>query len=312
MDGTAFRAWVSEIDALTEARKAEAGAVLAGGQTGDASIAAIELRVGADRACPHCGTAGAVSRGMARGLRRYRCKGCGKSFNAVTGTPLSGLHYKDRWLGFGQSLAEGDTVAASSERCGVALSTAFRWRHRFLRAAKNGVVKLHGIVEADETFVLSSRKGARSLDRKPRKRGGKASKRGLSDEQIPVLVAADRTGATISAVLPTVCADAIKEVLQPVLDRDALLVTDGCTSYPPCAAALGISHEVLNQSAGERARGELHIQTVNSRHERLKTFLRRHRGIATKYLDSYLRWFHLTGLQASPTPRACLNAAMGE
>jgi len=32
----------------------------------------------------------------------------------------------------------------------------------------------------------------------------------------------------------------------------------------------------------------LHIQTVNSRHERLKTFLRRHRGVATKYLDSYL------------------------
>jgi hypothetical protein len=22
--------------------------------------------------------------------------------------------------------------------------------------------------------------------------------------------------------------------------------TDGCTSYPPCAAALGVSHEVLN------------------------------------------------------------------
>lgn len=154
-------------------------------------------------------------------------------------------------------------------------------------------------------------KGARNLDRKARKRGGKASKPGLSDEQVPVLVAADRTGATISAVLPSVCADAIKAVLQPVLDKDALLVTDGCTSYPPCAAALGVSHEVLNQSAGERVRGELHIQTVNSRHERLKTFLRHRRGVATKYLDSYLRWFHLIGLQADPTPRACLNAAMG-
>jgi hypothetical protein len=88
-------------------------------------------------------------------------------------------------------MSKGETVAASAERCGVAGSTAFRWRHRFLRAVSGGVVKLRGIVEADETFVLASRKGERNLDRKPRKRGGKASKRGLSDELVPVLVAVD-------------------------------------------------------------------------------------------------------------------------
>jgi hypothetical protein len=127
-----------------------------------------------------------------------------------------------------------------------------------------GAIKLRGIVEADETFVLSSRKGERNLDRKARRRGGKASKRGVSHEQVPVLVAADRSGATVSAILPAVSAAHLQAVLQPVLDQDALLVTDGCTSYPPCAAAMGISHEALNQTAGERVRGELHIQTVNS------------------------------------------------
>jgi hypothetical protein len=108
-----------------------------------------------------------------------------------------------------------------------------------------------------------------------------------------------------------VTAQTIKPVLAPVLGKDALLVTDGNNVYPPCAAALGVSHEALNQSKGERVRGELHIQTVNSRHESLKTFLRPHRGVATKYLDSYLRWFHLAGLKHNPTPRTCLNAAIG-
>jgi ISXO2-like transposase domain len=135
--------------------------------------------------------------------------------------------------------------------------------------------------------------------------------RGLSSEQVPILVAADRTGATISAILPAVNADTIKDVLAPVLGKDALLVTDGASFYPPCAAKLGVTHETLNQSAGERLRGELHIQTVNSRHERLKTFLRRYRGIATKYLGSYLKWFHLAGIHLDPSPRTCLNAAMG-
>ncbi len=46
---------------------------------------------------------------------------------------------------------------------------------------------LAAIVEADEPCVPESRKGARNLERKARRRGGKASKRGLSDEQVPVL-----------------------------------------------------------------------------------------------------------------------------
>lgn len=180
------------------------------------------------------------------------------------------------------------------------------------------------IVEADETFLLSSRKGSRAWkkgkegdtpadppDRKPRKRGGKAKKRGLSHELVPILVAADRSGATFSAVLPAVSAVALTAALKPVIGPDAMLVTDGCTSYPACATALGITHEVLNQSAGERVRGELHIQTVNNRHSRLKDFLRARRGIATKYLANYLRWFHLVALRTDPTPRYCLAAAMG-
>jgi len=310
MDHGVFRAWLAEIDDLTVEQRLELEEVLAGRSPRAAVIAAIEESLGGERRCPHCGCGDSAGRGKADGLRRSRCKGCGKSFNALTGTPLARLRKKERWLDFGRSLSEDETVAASAGRCGVAVSTAFRWRHRFLRSAKNAQT-LRGIVEADETYVLSSRKGERHLDRKARKRGGKASKRGLSHEQVPVLMAADRSGATVSAVLPSVTAEAVKVVLEPALGKDALLVTDGNNVYPPCAAALGVSHEALNQSAGVRVRGELHIQTVNSRHERLKTFLRRHRGVATKYLDSYLRWFHLAGLHHRPTPRACLNAAIG-
>ena len=161
-------------------------------------------------------------------------------------------------------------------------------------------------MEADETYVLESRKGARGLGRKARRRGGKAKKRGLSREQVPVLMAADRSGTTVSAVLPRVDAAALAAALDPVVAKDALLVSDGGASYPPCAAALGVSHESLNRSIGERVRGDLHVQTVNSRHSRLKDFLRPRRGIATRYLDNYLSWFHLVGLaprQRSGLPR---------
>ena len=71
---------------------------------------------------------------------------------------------------------------------------------------------------------------------------------------------ADRCGMTVSAVLPRVDAAALTAALDPVVAKDALLVSDGGASYPPCAAALGVSHETLNRSMGERVRGDLHVQ----------------------------------------------------
>ena len=109
-----------------------------------------------------------------------------------------------------------------------------RWRHRFLQTLKTATAPLRGIVEADDAFVLDSHKGARQLDRPARKRGGKATNRGLSRQQVPILVAADRRGTTLSAVLPEVSATAIQAVLAPVIDKDALLVTDGAAVYPRC------------------------------------------------------------------------------
>jgi hypothetical protein len=112
-------------------------------------------------------------------------------------------------------------------------------------------------------------------------------------------------------VLPSVCAAAIEAVLRPVLGKDTLLVTDGCTSYPPCAVALDVSHEALNQTADERMCSDLRNKMVNSRHVRLKDFLPSHRGVTTKYLDSYLRWYHLAVLPRTPSPRAVRAAPAG-
>ena len=168
----------------------------------------------------------------------------------------------------------------------------------------------HRPCRGDETYVLKSQKGERNPGRKARHRGGKASKRGLSDEQVPVLVAADRSGTTASTVLPAVNADTLRSAIEPVVDKDIVLVTDGHRAYPPCAAALGVHHEALNLSGGNRVRDVFHIQTVNNRHSQLKNFLRRYRGVATKYLDNDLRWFQRLELE-NASPRACLATAIG-
>ena len=128
---------------------------------------------------------------------------------------MAGLHNKDRWPDQARALIEGESLAKAAERCRIHPSTAFRWRHRFLAAHNFDKPKsLSGVVEADETFILESFKGRRGgLARPARRRGGKAAKRGLSAEQIPVVVARDRSGATFDAVLPRLDAESLKDAV---------------------------------------------------------------------------------------------------
>ena len=142
----------------------------------------------ANQGCPHCAGRAIVAWGRSHGLSRFRCKACGRTFNALTKTAMAPLHKRERWLDHARAMIEGKSLAKTAELCGVHPTTAFRWRHRFLGApAADKPKKLSGIVEADETFILESFKGRWSdLPRKARKRGGPARHPGLHSDNIPV------------------------------------------------------------------------------------------------------------------------------
>ena len=158
----------------------------------------VERRVLLRPTCPKCGHNEIARWGSASGLQRYRCAACKATFNALTGTPLARLRHKDQWLAYAQPMTEGQNLRKSAQVCNVHRNTVFRWRHRFLALPdQQKATNLVGIAEADETFFLESFKGKKQGGVcAPRKRGGKASKRGLSDEQIPVLMGRDHPGNT--------------------------------------------------------------------------------------------------------------------
>ena len=212
---------------LTFAQRRALKEELAAEDNGAASVEVIETRATRGR-CPHCGNEGTVRNGSANGLQRYKCRRCHRTFNALTGTPLARLRQKPKWLAQAEVLRDGTTITQAAKRLNVARSTAFRWRHRFLALPKTVQAQaLMGIAEADETFFLHSRKGQRHLDRKPRRRRGRAVKRGLSKEQVPVLVARDRSGATANIILAADGKADLVAALNPLLPSDTILCTDG-------------------------------------------------------------------------------------
>jgi transposase-like protein len=277
------------------------------------TIQTIEAAFQTEPSCPHCQSKKLQKWGKAHELQRYRCRGCKKTFNALTGTPLAQLHKRELWLSHGQALIDGLSLRKVSTRIGVSLQTAFRWRHRFLKAPKAlKAKKLQDIVEADETFFLYSEKGKRKLTRKPRKRGGKAAKRGLSAEQVPVLIARDRTKATTDYILPDRSEKSVTEVLKPVVAKDAVLVTDGDKAFGAFADKAGILHIELVGRKGEYVFEEYHFQHVNAYTSGLKCWMIRFKGVATKYLDTYLGWNRLNDREGSTlTANSLLIASLG-
>lgn len=255
-------------------------------------VSVIEGGAGEQRSCPHCRSERVVRHGQVDGLQRYRCRGCGKTFNALSGTPMARLRHKDKWLAQSEVLNQGLSIHAAARQLQVAPSTAFRWRHRFLAQAQAIKAKvLLGIAEADETFVLRSHKGEHGLQRKGRRRGGKSSTRGTSDDHVPVLVARDRSGAGTDFILHRADKAQLTAVLSTVLASDTVLCTDGSSAMAAAARNIGVEHHALNMTSGSRVQGPWHIQNVNAYHARFKAWMQRFRGVATKYLASYLGWF---------------------
>jgi transposase-like protein len=265
--------------------------------------------------CPHCASHKLQRWGLVSGLPRYRCGDCRRSFNALTGTPLARLRMKDRWADQARALMTGESLVEVAKRCEVDVTTAFRWRHRFLSApAVDKPSQLTGIVEADETYILESFKGRRSgLARPAHKRGGMAKTSGLSAEQIPVLVARDRTGATTDAVLAKRDRASVTAALGGVVTPDNQLCCDGGKAIVSFARKAKIPCCILPKPGGPRPEAPgLHINNVNGYHGRLKEWLRPFHGVATEYLDHYLGWRRTVEALGDDAKRQdWLGAAMG-
>ena len=304
---------IGMLDGLTRGQCRELAAELAAREGKVSSVEVVENERPARPDCVHCGSGQVIKHGRGGGLQRFKCRSCGKTFNILSGTPLARLHLRGKWLDHAEALRDGLSLNQVAARLHVAQSTAFRWRHRFLEVPRSVQAQsLIGIAEADETYFLHSAKGSRGLLRKARHRGGKATQRGTSKEHTPVLIARDRTGNTANFILPSTRSTDMGAALQPILLPDTVLCTDGSSALAAVARHLGVEHHPINVSAGVRVQGAWHVQNVNAFGSRLRQWMLRFKGVATRYLANYLGWFRVLDRSPgfSPNPASLLALAV--
>ena len=129
-----------------------------------------------------------------------------------------------------------------------------------------------------------------------------------------MLVARDRAGVTMDCILKGMDMMTLSAALKPFLTKDVVLCTDGSAALAGAARQLGVEHHAVNLSAGIRVDGAWHVQNVNAYHSRLKGWVYKFRGVATRYLANYLGWFRALDRELGNGPNTAqwLRMALGE
>lgn len=238
--------------------------------------------------CPKCGSFHLIKNGKSKGHQYFICKDCGKSFVEYKNTIFSSTK-KDilLWKSYIRLMFNGCSIKKIAEKLNICIQTSFRWRHKILSILEQKFMNdsLKGIIEVDETFLLESHKGIKYEDDKKIKR-----KRGISSQQVGILVAVDRNHNVISQKYGNgkISTQNVVDILKNRIEEKSVLVTDGCSAYNEFASGNGFE---LIKLVKIRKNGIYHINNCNCYQSHLKNFLRHFKGISTKYLDRYLAWY---------------------
>lgn len=239
--------------------------------------------------CPHCGHCRVWRHGHFRlkgggQQERYRCTGCGRTFNRLTGTPLAYLKKRDRWPALLACMAASLPVRQTASWLQVHPETAFAWRHRLLGALPpRPSLPLTGEVHTEVCYFRYSEKGQRRPVPPPA--APFQRHRSIHQKMVAVLLARAQPAESVALVLgrgrptPQLLADTLK----PMVGPGAVVHSGSLAPFGAACQAIGVPfHGGPGALAGRWATlmlGKLH------------DWIRRFRGVATRYLPNYLVWF---------------------
>ena len=272
--------------------------------------------------CPHCRAKASdgkiTKRGTEKGVQRFRCKSCGKTFVATTKTTFERTRKNaDVWRKFIELTLSCRSLAYCSERCEIAYQTAFTWRHKILDALRNNVqkIQMYGRIEIDETHLPLSYKGNHikgrpgtprvrlpgadnGLPRRSFKRGSDNRPRS-SKQRACVFCMVGNNGQAFYGAVPGVGfmqPNMLDATLAKVVDKESSVVL--ADKYNVTNAYLEKNkylHIILAGNTSDNAndhkpeiQGENHLQHVNAMHRLIKRFLATYCGVSSKYLENYI------------------------
>ena len=227
--------------------------------------------------CPHCKSEDVIKYGSYNGIQRYKCKNnkCERTFTKQTESPFRySKKFKENCHKYKELYEKGLTIRECAEVLNISIVTSFFWRHRFLYNLKqvNYVEKLCDYAELTRVVLLENFKGDRYSKNKEKDKISIVNAMNKSIDIISIIAARNHLGLR-----------ELKENIEPRIDKKAIAVAflDGRLQ------AFSDKHNTINKIRIRR----IDITPIDASYSvKIKRWLKKFRGVATKYIDHYLSW----------------------
>ena len=235
--------------------------------------------------CPHCENPRVERRMDGDRIGRWNCHNCKSSFNVLSGTILSKTKVPlQKWF-----MAIGLMVNAKKSLSSYQLARDLELTHQtalFMQerirsemTSKHGARMLHGIIEADETYVGGKPRKRHRNDKTqhPRDRG---------TSKTPVIGAVERGGRVVAQVAKDLTGKGVLKFIKGTVDpAGSHLITDEYRAYN--AVEKFVSRSVIDHSQ-TYAEGGIHTNTIEGVWSLLKrAWYGSHHHYSKRYMPLY-------------------------
>lgn len=234
-------------------------------QTQEQAISYLEkVRWGGEPNCPYCGSV-AVGRHASgdRSMARWQCRDCSRAFAVTVGTLFHGTHIPLRnWflvLALMLNAKKSASAYQIARDLGMRRATVWSMMHRIRAAMAADPAQeelLHGIVEADETYIGGKPR------RTNRREDAVKAKAGRGTKKVPVIGVVQRGGRVVARVADPrgIGAKGLGDFIARFVDKaGSLLVTDEWVGYARMNETM--FHAVVRHKQ-EYAVGSIHTNTI--------------------------------------------------
>ncbi|MCP3926259.1 MAG: IS1595 family transposase [Desulfobacterales bacterium] len=286
-----------------------------------------DLIAGQNMICRKCGSSNFVKNGthqMKYNLektQRFQCKTCKCTQYCDANTVLYNLKIKDKWIDFVYiMLANKEPMdnKSISEILEISERTAFRWRHKFLSSLnKINPLSTQEEIEVDEVYFRFNVKGRIGKEKFDEYYGYqhpdnieselRKKERFMKEEkyQTIFLCRHNRTDdfefSPIKIQNKGIVAESdLQRVMKDFDLTEKTIITDKEPSMISYMKTLETVNHLTFRSSdikkGILDDKNVHNNNINSMMASIRQWFKKFRGVSTKYLENYLKWFRYSNL----------------
>ena len=222
----------------------------------------------------------------------YQCDSCGFQIYPMKGTIFEKSTTSLQLWFYAMYLMASTRCGISAKQLERELGVTYKTAWRMMNKIRNDLMndedgeQLSGDVEVDET----------SWGGKPRKKlRGYSEVAKFREAKPTILGMVERGGRVRLRVIPSRRGAGLSREVRSHLNPSAFLITDDWPAYKPLRREF-LEHAVVNHSAGEYVKGDIHTNSVEGFFGNLKTGMRgAYKHVSGKWLQSYLdeyAWRH--------------------